>query len=135
MCIRDRGKTFLAGRHPGAKAGRAAVKAKLRVLFHGRCGGARGKKRCHCSYRRGLYRERHGTSGPVFPDVHRLDAGCIFVESASVHDFVAAAGASHHVDGRQTVKKHGRPVKKWGIFICLHKIVIAIRAGFVYNEI
>ena len=78
---------------------RAVVKAKLRVLFHGRCRGA-ARSAAIAAIAVAFTASIMGLLVLFFPDVHRLDAGRIFVEFASVHDFVAAAGASHHVDGR-----------------------------------
>lgn len=66
----------------GARAARSAAIAAIAVTYGGK---------------------RDGTSGAVFPDIHRLDAGGVGMESAFVHGFVADSRALDHIHDSQTL--------------------------------
>ena len=84
-------------------AGALSGKDRLFLLLHGGCGRARGKKRGNCGNCRDVCGKRDGTSGAVFPDIHRLDAGGVGMESAFVHGFVADSRALDHIHDSQTL--------------------------------
>ena len=100
---RGAGAAVFTCRGPGTAAGRASGKDRLFLLLHGGCGRARGKKRGNCGNCRDVCGKRDGTSGTVFPDIHRLDAGGVGMESAFVHGFVADSRALDHIHDSQTL--------------------------------